>query len=133
MENGERADILKIFVYVMEGGVVMKLKTTELTSEQRKIKDDLLKQLAQKGQDVSYLKDLVNDYVIMMQTRDSLQKDIKDRGTLVEYDNGGGQKGIKKNDSVEQFNKICDRMIKHLDFLGIRPSEIVMGDDDDAL
>ena len=69
----------------------------------------------------------------MLRTRDSLQKDINERGTLVEYNNGGGQSGFKKNDSIDQFNKICDRMVKHLDFLGIKPSDIIQEDDDDDL
>ena len=102
----------------------------KLNSSQKSIRKDLLYQLQQKGQDTSYNRDLVNDYIVMLKTRDLLQKDIDERGTLIEYNNGGGQTGWKKNDSIEQFNKICDRMVKHLDFLGIKPSEVIMEDDD---
>lgn len=101
-----------------------------MTAEQRRIRDDLIQQLEKKRQNTSYYEDLVNDYIVMMQTRDRLQKDIIDRGTLVEWSNGGGQKGFKKNDSIDQYNKICDRMIKHLDFLGIRPDETILNDDE---
>ena len=111
----------------------MKLLTKKMTAEQKRIREDLLNQLRIKKQNTSYYEDLVNDYIVMMQTRDKLQKDIDERGTLIEYNNGGGQKGVKKNDSLEQFNKICDRMIKHLDFLGLRPSDILVEDDDDEL
>lgn len=112
----------------------MRVNLKDMNKEQKTVYNALIAQLEMKGQNTSYYRDLVNDYIIMMRTRDKLQKDIEARGTLVEYNNGGGQKGFKKNDSVEQFNKICDRMIKHLDFLGIRPSETVSeGDDDDEL
>lgn len=111
----------------------MKVLIKDLTIEQKRIREDLLNQLKLKKQNTSYYEDLVNDYIVMMQTRDKLQEDIKERGTLIEYNNGGGQTGLKKNDSVEQFNKICDRMIKHLEFLGIKPSEHIVGDDDDEL
>ena len=109
------------------------LKEKELTASQRRIRRDLISQLEAKGLDKSYYVDLVNDYIIMLKTRDSLQEDIVKRGTLVEYNNGGGQSGFKKNDSIDQFNKICDRMAKHLDFLGIKPSDIIQEDDDDDL
>nr|DAP09460.1 MAG TPA: terminase small subunit [Caudoviricetes sp.] len=109
------------------------LGNKKLNTEQKIIRDDLISQLEAKGQNTSYYRDLVNDYIIMLKTRDKLQKDIEERGTLLEYNNGGGQTGWKKNDSVEQFNKICDRMVKHLDFLGIKPSETVSEDDDDEL
>ena len=105
----------------------------KLSSPQRRIRNDLISQLEAKGQNTSYNRDLVNDYIVMLKTRDKLQNDIDERGTLLEYNNGGGQKGWKKNDSIDQYNKICDRMVKHLYFLGIKPSETVTGDDDDEL
>lgn len=117
-----------------ERGVVMSwISDKKLKTAQKIIRDDLISQLEAKGQNTSYYRDLVNDYIVMLKTRDRLQQDIDERGTLLEYNNGGGQKGWKKNDSVEQFNKICDRMVKHLDFLGIKPNETVTEDDDDEL
>lgn len=134
MENGAKGiQNINFRMCDCRGGVVMRVNLKNMTKEQKTVYNDLLIQLKLKGQDTSYYRDLVNDYIIMMKTRDKLQKDIELRGTLVEYNNGGGQKGFKKNDSVEQFNKICDRMIKHLDFLGIRPSETVSEGDDDEL
>lgn len=104
------------------------ISDNKLTKVQKSIRNELIQQLQAKGQDTSYYKDLVNDYIVMLKTRDQLQKDIETRGTLLPWG-----KTFKKNDSVEQYNKICDRMTKHLDFLGIKPSEIVQGDDDDEL
>lgn len=116
-----------------ERGAVMRIKIKDMTEEQRRIRDDLLDQLRKKNQDTSYFIDLVNDYIDMMQTRDRLQEDIRVHGTLIEYKNGANQAGWKKNDSLEQKNKINDRMIKLLDFLGIKPSETIVDDDDDDL
>lgn len=117
-----------------ERGVDMAwISDKKLSSPQRRIRNDLILQLEAKGQNTSYYRDLVNDYIVMLKTRDKLQNDIDERGTLLEYNNGGGQKGWKKNDSIDQYNKICDRMVKHLDFLGIKPSETVTEDDDDEL
>lgn len=112
------------------GDAMAWISDKKLTSYQKAIRKDLINQLESKGQNTSYYRDLVNDYVVMLRTRDRLQNDIDERGTLLPYNNGGGQSGWKKNDSIEQFNKICDRMVKHLDFLGIKPSEVVMEDDD---
>ncbi len=109
----------------------MKIKSQVLTNEQKRVRNSLVEQLKLKRQATPYYLDLVNDYITMMRIRDRLQKDIDEKGTLVEYNNGGGQRGYKKNDSVDQFNKICDRMIKQLDFLGIKPSETILEEDED--
>ena len=62
-----------------------------------------------------------------------LKQDIEERGVRVLYDNGGGQKGIKKNDSVEQLVKIKAQMLKLLSELNIKPSNDLIGDDEDEL
>lgn len=111
----------------------MQVFLKNLTAEQRRIRDDLLKQLELREMNTSYYQDLVNDYLVMMQTRDKLQRDIEERGTLIYYCNGGGQEGFKKNDSIDSFNKICDRMIKHLEFLGINPNNVVQDGGDNKL
>lgn len=111
----------------------MKVFKKNFTAEQRRIYDDLYSQLEAKGAISDYVLDLLNDYMKMMENRDRLQVDIEKRGTLIEYNNGGGQGGFKKNDSLDQLNKVLDRMEKRLDFLGIKPSELMMGADDDEL
>ena len=56
--------------------------------------------------------------------------EIRDRGVVVTYDNGGGQKGIKKNDSIDQRIKVSAQMLKILDSLGIKPTESEVDDDE---
>ena len=50
-----------------------------------------------------HFEDLLNDYMSLYEIKNMLIKDIEKRGVTVEYNNGGGQKGIKKNDSIEQL------------------------------
>ena len=92
-----------------------------VTGEQ--IKKDLLEQLKEKGADRGFYLDLVDQYVFFWETTKRLQHDIKDRGVSVEYNNGGGQKGYKKNDSMAELVKINGQMLKILDALKIKAPE----------
>jgi P27 family predicted phage terminase small subunit len=87
------------------------------------LKKDLLDQLDRNGTIGKYYIDLVGDYMDMWVTKSLLVDDIQQRGVLVKYDNGGGQKGKKKNDSVEQMIKVNGQMLKLLSELGIKPSQ----------
>lgn len=98
------------------------------TKAYKKIKKDLLDQLKRSGNLTEYYIDLVEDYMKMYIVKELANKDIENRGTSVEYNNGGGQKGWKKNDSVDQLLKTNQQMIKLLDMLGISP---IAGDDED--
>ncbi len=95
------------------------------------IKKDLQDQLERNGTVGEYYTDLVNDYMDMWVTKCLLVDDLQKRGVTVKYDNGGGQKGIKKNDSIEQRLRVNDQMLKILDKIGIKPSSA--GDEDDDL
>ncbi|HOA30521.1 MAG TPA: P27 family phage terminase small subunit [Clostridia bacterium] len=94
------------------------------------IKDALLEQLENKGAIESQYIDLVYDYMELHSTKRKLIKDIKERGVAVRYDNGGGQFGYKKNDSVDQLLKVNQQMIKILDYLGLKPPKDVVENDD---
>lgn len=96
-----------------------KLMRTKLYKE---IKSDLVDQLDRNGTVGKYYLDLVDDYMDMWVTKSLLVQDIQERGISISYDNGGGQKGIKKNDSVEQRIKVNVQMLKLLDSLGVKPS-----------
>lgn len=95
------------------------------------IKADLLDQLDRNGTVGKQYIDLVNDYMDMWVTKSLLVDDTQERGVMVEYNNGGGQSGSKKNDSVELRIKINVQMLKLLDSLGIKPVR-QGGDDDDS-
>ena len=97
----------------------------------KKVKKDLLEQLERNGTCGEQYIDLVEDYMKMWDSKEVLQADIKFRGVNVKYDNGGGQIGIKKNDSIEQVLKVGKQMLTVLDYLDIKPSKQVGGDDGD--
>lgn len=96
------------------------------------ISTDLLDQLERNGTVGKYYVDLVCDYMDLWVTKCLLVDDIQQRGVSVEYDNGGGQRGRKKNDSVEQRIKVNAQMLKLLSELGIKPTQ-TGGDEDDEM
>lgn len=97
------------------------------------IKEDLLDQLERNGTTGRYYTDLVDKYLDFWDTENALIDDIKKRGVITEYNNGGGQKGKKKNDSIDQRIKVNGQMLKILDSLGIKPTDDYLGGDEDEL
>jgi hypothetical protein len=95
-----------------------------------KVKQDLLDQMERNGTNGEYYVDLVNDYMDLWVTKSLLVDDIQKNGVTVKYDNGGGQKGRKKNDSIELRIKVNAQMLRLLSELGIKPSQMD-GDKDD--
>lgn len=96
------------------------------------IEKDLKDQLKRNGTTGKYYLDLVDDYMELWDIKNNLFSDIADRGVVTAYNNGGGQTGTKKNDSVLSVLKVSDRMTKILDNLGIKPSVAEVPDDDDC-
>lgn len=70
----------------------------------------------------SYTEDLLQDYIKLAKVKDKLNTDIDKRGVNVKYNNGGGQIGYKKNDSVVELPKINKQMLMLLKELGLSPS-----------
>lgn len=99
----------------------------------KEIKKDLLDQLERNGTVGKYYMNLVDDYMDMWITKCLLIEDIKERGVRVYYNNGGGQSGYKKNDSVDQRIKLNAQMLKLLSELGIKPSQDGEVDDDEEM
>ena len=98
----------------------------------RKIKQDLIDQLERRGVYGQQYLDLINDYMALWEIKNALIKDIKMRGVAVEYQNGQHQWGIKKNDSIAELNKTNAQMLRILQELGLRATDIDgAGDDDD--
>ena len=96
------------------------------------IRSDLLEQLNSRGSPGRFFTDLVEDYMDLWITKNMLLDDIKSRGVTVRYNNGGGQSGYKKNDSIEQVLKVNMQMLRILDKLGLKPS-MAAGEDYDEL
>lgn len=89
------------------------------------IKEDLVNQLASRDLDqVSFYVSLVDDYVSMWNVKNNLIRDIEERGVSVRYDNGGGQHGYKKNDSVGELTRLNRQMLSLLSELGLRAADI---------
>lgn len=95
------------------------------------IKNDLVNQLERNGVHGNHYLDLINDYMCLWEIKNKLIKDIKARGVSVEWNNGGGQKGFKKNDSIAELNKTNGQMLKILNELGLRASDMEPADDGD--
>ena len=95
----------------------------------KEIKEDLRTQLQENDTNSKFFEDLVNDYMAMYVTKMLLIEDIQKRGVTVTYDNGGGQKGVKKNEAVDMFNKTNAQMLKLLSELGLRAKPLMRGGD----
>lgn len=128
----------------MRGGVVYmakkpderneKVKSITRTKIYRDIEKDLREQLDENGVYGKFFDDMIGDYMAMYVTKTLLIEDIQKRGTNVKYNNGGGQEGYKKNESVEMFNKTNAQMLKLLAELGLKANTTLGGGDcDDEL
>lgn len=95
------------------------------------IKEDLLDQLARSGIEEKYHVDLIEDYMQFWDAKKKLQADIRKRGVAITYNNGGGQSGVKKNDSVGECIRVNTQMMLILDKLGLKPVTDVSGEDEE--
>ncbi len=99
-----------------------------------KLKSSLVEQISDsEGNAPVYFLDMIENYMGLWTTAKALQADIEARGVTVKWDNGGGQKGIKKNDSIAELNKTIQQMSKLLESLELKPSDSVSGSDGDEL
>lgn len=97
------------------------------------IRNDLLDQLTQNGIKGKQYVDLVEDYMSLWITKNLLINDINSRGVTIKWDNGGGQKGRKKNESVTELTKVNTQMLKILSEIGLKPTDLTGDDGDDEL
>lgn len=110
------------------------VKRITRTKVYREIEKDLRDQLEANGTYGKFFEDMVADYMAMYVTKTLLVEDIQKRGTIVKYNNGGGQSGYKKNEAVDMFNKTNAQMLKLLNELGLKANAMMGGGDfDDEL
>ena len=103
---------------IWKGGAMAKIS-------KKKIRDDLIKQLEERGlEKMSHYVSLVDDYCRLWEVKDMLFDDISQRGVNVPYNNGGGQQGYKRNDSVSELTRVNAQMLKILSELGLRGADI---------
>lgn len=109
-------------------------KLYQKTKKYDELKSSLIEQLTHAGNNVPFYLDMVDTYMTMWVTTQNLREDIYKRGVSVPYDNGGGQQGFKKNESIELLNKTNAQMLKLLAELKIQPFNLAnSGNNNDAL
>lgn len=111
--------------------VVDRVKILEESREYKKIKNSLVAQLKATNANTPYFLSLIKDYMSMWVSKELLYQDIQERGCIVIYDNGGGQRGCKRNDSIADFNKTNAQMLKLLSELKINPETVSTNTDSD--
>lgn len=100
-------------------------ETLKKSREYKRIKKDLIHQLEMNEANTPTFLSQVDDYMSMWVVKEMLIADIEKRGTNIIYDNGGGQKGTKKNESIAEQVKVSSQMLKILDTLKIKTSTLV--------
>ncbi len=101
--------------------------------EREVMRRDFMRQLEKRNMTDSFYTSLVDDYLSLWDIKNLLNQDIKDRGVSVQYNNGGGQSGFKKNDSVPELNKVIAQMLKILSEMGLRGADVKMIEEDEEL
>lgn len=90
-----------------------------------KIEISLMEQLENNKIDTDYNQDLVRDYMGFWVIKTMLIDDVNKRGVSVNYNNGGGQKGKKKNESIAELTKVNKQMLNILDNLGLKCTGVI--------
>lgn len=88
------------------------------------IKRSLEEELSERGKNLPHYLSLVEDYVSLWQIKEMLLEDIDKRGAVVSWQNGPNQKGFKKNESVFELTRVSRQMLKILEDLGLRASDM---------
>lgn len=118
-----------IGLFFKEGGLMAKILGKDIDGKnitEKILRDDLINQLRERGlEQKSHYISLIDDYCRLWDVKNLLFDDVKKRGVNVEYNNGGGQKGYKKNDSLSELTKVNGQMLKILSELGLRGADVV--------
>ena len=90
------------------------------TKKYKDIKNSLLQQLIENGNDTPFFRDLVDDYMALYVTKEMLIEDIYERGVIQRYQHGANQGGVQDNKSIKQLTSVNLQMLKLLNQLGIK-------------
>lgn len=102
-------------------------------SKKAQIKQDLLQQLENANLNGMHYVDLVDDYIILFDTKNKLAREIKKNGPMIEWQNSESQKGMKANPATKEFRETNKRMTDLLKVLGLKePVYDGSNDDDDV-
>lgn len=103
--------------------MIKKVKEIKQSEKYIHIKQSLLDQLEAQGKNSAFYVDLVDDYMDFYTTKTRLIDNVHNKGVMIKYDNGGGQKGQKKNDAIELALKVNRQMLTLLDYLNAKDDE----------
>ncbi len=109
----------------------MAKKNEENSKKYEELKGELKQQLITKDNYNKITIELLEKCINFTKIEDELIKDIEKRGVSIAWNNGGGQKGRKKNDSIAELTKVNAQKIKILDKLGIKAPESKEDGDED--
>lgn len=90
----------------------------------KEIRQCLLDQLKSQGADTAAFRDLVEDYMSFWVIKQLTIIDIRTRGPVITYNNGGGQSGTKENPSIAYQLKISSQMLKILHQLNLNVDNV---------
>ena len=93
---------------------------SKAAGKKAEIRNDLVDQLERNGVIGNQYQDLIDDYMALWGVKNNLIMDIRARGVSVPWNNGGGQSGFKKNESIAELNKTNAQMLKILNELGLK-------------
>ena len=102
----------------------MPKKKQENLENYNELKKELEQQLITNNNYNKVTKELVEKYIRYTKMEDDLIQDVADRGVNVKWNNGGGQKGTRRNDSIADSTKVNAQKLKILDKLGIKAPEL---------
>lgn len=95
----------------------MKDKKEELEA----LRQELLDKLDSMGKLDKVSEDIVDDYIMWSLTIEKLWYSIDQDGAILEYNNGGGQTGMRSNPALNDMIKAGKQKLTVLSNLGLRP------------
>lgn len=102
-----------------------------MAAKRKDILESLEEQLAMKGASLSHYTDLLNDYMILWDTKNALATDIKTRGVMFEDFSSQGVKMMKNNPSIKELVMVNRQMLSILKELKLSTDEMGGGDEDE--
>ena len=102
-----------------------------MAAKRKDILESLEEQLALKGASLNHYTDLLNDYMILWDTKNALATDIKTRGVMYEDFSSQGVKMMKNNPSIKELVMVNRQMLSILKELKLSTDEMGGGDEDD--
>lgn len=100
---------------------------------EKKIKQSLLEQLKMRNATSEFYIDLINDYMSMWRTKELLDADLRDRGTVYKEPNSTGREVFKNNPSTKELVMVNKQMLSLLKDLGLNEPAVNDEPDDGDL